>query len=75
MNLHDVSPHSVNASLGLYLADGKVRARIDMTRCGDRKVDEDSSFNWHGYTVYDLFASYRFNDRLNLQLCVESVLG
>jgi len=74
MNLRDVSPHSVNASLGFYLADGRVRAGIDMTRRGDREVDADSSFNRLGYTVYDLFASYRFNDRLSLQLRVENAL-
>lgn len=74
MNLRDVSPHSVNASLGLYLADGRVRAGIDMTRRDSRDVDEDSSFNRFGYTVYDLFASYRFNDRLSLQLRVENAL-
>ena len=72
MNLRDVSPHSVNASLGFYFANGKIRMGIDMTHRDSREVDEDSSFNRLGYTIYDLFASYSINDRMNLQLRMEN---
>jgi len=73
-NLRDVSPHSINASLGAYLFDGKSRVGIDMTRRDDREVDEDSAFNRLGYTIYDLFGSYQLNDRFLLQVRAENLL-
>ena len=72
MNLRDVSPHSTNASVGAYLFDGRMRIGMDLTSRKSKEIDEDPSFNRLAYTVYDLFGSYRFNDRYNVQLRIEN---
>lgn len=71
-NLRDVSPHSTNASVGAYLFGGRARIGLDVTSRASKEIDEDPSFNRLAYTVYDLFGSYRINDRYNVQLRVEN---
>ncbi len=72
LNLRDVSPHSTNFSVGAYLAAGKLRVGLDITNRSGREIDEDPAFNRLPYTVYDLFASWRFNDRYHVQLRLEN---
>lgn len=73
--LRDVSPESLNASLGLYLFEGRARIGVDFTSRGDRIVDptgEDPRFDRLGYDIFDLFASYAFSDRVSLRIRVEN---
>ncbi len=73
--LRDVSPESLNASLGVYLFDGRARVGIDFTSRDDRIADptgEDPRFDRLGYEVFDLFASYRLSERLSVQLRMEN---
>ena len=72
-NLRDVSPHSTNASVGAYLFGGRMRIGLDATSRKSKEIDEDPSFNRLAYTVYDLFGSYRINDRYNAQVRIENV--
>ena len=74
--LRDVSPTSVNASLGFYLFDGRSRVGLDFTSRDDRVVDvtgEDPRFDRLGYEVFDLFGSYEFNEMFSVQLRVENL--
>ena len=73
--LRDVSPESLNASLGMYLFEGRVRVGIDFTSRDDRIVDptgEDPRFDRLGYEVFDLFASYAMSDRMTARIRVEN---
>ena len=45
---------------------------LDVTSRADKEIDEDPSFNRLAYTVFDVFASYRFADRYKVQLRVEN---
>ena len=73
LNLRDVSPHSTNLSLGAYLFEHKARVGLDVTSRDSKEIDEDPAFNRLAYTVYDVFGSYRVNDRYTIQLRVENV--
>ena len=73
--LRNVSPESLNASLGVYLFNGRARVGVDFTSRGDRIVDptgEDPRFDRLGYDVFDVFASYRLNERFSVQLRMEN---
>ena len=72
LNLRDVSPHSRNASVGAYLLGGRARVGLDVTSRADKEIDEDASFNRLGYTVFDIFASYRLGERYKVQVRVEN---
>ncbi len=73
MNLRDVSPYSSNFSIGTYLLNSKIRTGLDITSRRGKVIDEDPSFNRLPYTVYDVFGSWRFNDRYLAQLRIENV--
>lgn len=69
--LRDVSPKSINATIGAYLLDGKSRVGMDVSHRGSRDL-EDPRFSRIGYTTYDLFASYQVNDSWLLQARIEN---
>ena len=61
-DLRDVSPASVNASIGAYLFDHRSRFGLDVSRRDDKLFEPDVRFSRIGYTIYDLFGMYQFND-------------
>ena len=65
-DLRDVSPASVNASVGAYLFD-RARVGLDVTRRADRDFAPDGRFSRIGFTVLDLFAMYRISDAVLVQ--------
>ncbi len=80
--LRDVSPASINASLGAYLFDGKSRVGVDMSYREGRELtpedNGDGTFSPNnsdrlGYTVWDLFASYQINKNFSLQARAENL--
>ena len=61
-DLRDVSPASINASIGAYLFDQRSRVGLDVTRRGDKTFAPDLRFNRLGFTVFDLFGMYQLSD-------------
>ncbi len=61
-DLRDVSPASINASIGAYLFDQRARVGLDVTRRGDKTFAPDLRFNRLGFTVFDLFGMYQVTD-------------
>ena len=66
-DLRDVSPASVNASIGAYLFDHRSRVGLDISRRGDKLFEPDVRFSRIGFTTFDLFGMYEFNDALILR--------
>ena len=74
LKLANISPASLNASLGMYLFDGKSRVGIDYTSRDDRTyIQSSSERRRESYSIFDLFGSYQFNSNLLLQLRVANV--
>ena len=63
-DLRDVSPASVNASIGTYLFDQRSRIGLDVTRRADRTFEPDLRFSRLGFTVFDLFGMYQVSDAI-----------
>ena len=66
-DLRDVSPASVNASIGAYLFDHRSRVGLDISRRGDKLFEPDVRFSRIGFTTVDLFGMYQLNDALILR--------
>ena len=66
-DLRDVSPASVNASIGAYLFDHRSRVGLDVSRRADKLFEPDVRFSRIGFTTFDLFGMYQFNDALILR--------
>lgn len=66
-DLRDVSPASVNASIGAYLFDHRSRVGLDISRRADKLFEPDVRFSRIGFTTLDLFGMYQFNDALILR--------
>ena len=66
-DLRDVSPASVNASVGAYLFDHRSRVGLDVTRRNDKDFEPDPRFSRMAFTTYDLFAMYQFSNSVILR--------
>ena len=66
-DLRDVSPASVNASIGAYLFGHRSRVGLDISRRGDKLFEPDVRFSRIGFTSFDLFGMYQLNDALILR--------
>ena len=65
-DLRDVSPASVNASIGAYLFDDRSRVGQDVSPRAAKLV-EPVRFSRIGFTTFDLFGMYQLNDALILR--------
>ena len=72
-DLRDVSPASVNTSVGAYLFDHRSRVGVDISRRADKLFEPDIRFSRIGFTIVDLFGMYQFNDRLVLRARVANL--
>ena len=66
-DLRDVSPASVNASIGAYLFGHRSRVGLDVSRRGDKLFEPDVRFSRIRFTTFDLFGMYQLNDALILR--------
>lgn len=70
-------PRSVSVTLGTYFNDQKGRVGLDTKYRKGRNYlggrNGTTEYNYEGYTVYDVFASYKFTDNLSAQLRVDNV--
>lgn len=75
IKLADISPASLNVTIGAYLFDDKSRVGIDMTSRKKREyVQRRTDRVRAAYSIFDVFASYQFNNALLLQLRIENAL-
>ena len=71
--LANINPSSLNATVGTYLFGGKARVGLDMTSRAERKfIQRGVERRRAGYTIYDIFGSYRLNQNLSLQVRAEN---
>ncbi len=66
-DLRDVSPASVNASVGAYLFGHRSRIGLDVSRRADKLFEPDVRFSRIGFTTFDLFGMYQLNGALILR--------
>ena len=62
-----MSPASANASIGAYLFGHRSRIGLDVSRRADKLFEPDVRFSRIGFTTFDLFGMYQFNDALILR--------
>jgi TonB-dependent heme/hemoglobin receptor len=72
--LPDISPHSLNATVGTYLFAGRSRVGVDMTSRAERIFTQRGvERRRQSYAIFDVFGSYTVNESLLVQLRVENM--
>ena len=72
-DLRDVSPASVNASIGAYLFDHRSRVGVDISRRAEKTFEPDPRFSRIGFTIVDLFGMYQISDVMILRARVANL--